>query len=116
MKKRIVIIGAGPTGLGSAHRLQELKHDNFILIDAAKEAGGLSKSIQKDGFTWDLGGHVVFSQYPYFKNLVHQLVPDQNLIQRDASIWMKDTFIPYPLQNNIAFLPEKEACECISGY
>jgi len=53
---KILIIGSGPTGLGSAFRLQELGHTNFTLLDQASEAGGLARSdVDPEGFTWDYG-------------------------------------------------------------
>ena len=42
--KRIVIVGAGPTGLGAAYRLKELGHDNFVVIDGLSHVGGLARS------------------------------------------------------------------------
>ena len=59
---RIVIIGGGPTGLGAAHRLSELKNENWILLEKSAKFGGLaSTAIDDQGFLWDLGGHVPFS-------------------------------------------------------
>jgi UDP-galactopyranose mutase len=64
---RFLIIGAGPTGLGAAWRLKELGEHDFLVLDASPEAGGLSRSFRDErGFTWDIGGHVLFSHYPYF--------------------------------------------------
>ena len=68
---RIVIIGAGPTGLGAAHRLQELSYDDWVLLEADDRVGGLAKSyVDDDGFTWDIGGHVMFSHYEYYDRLI----------------------------------------------
>ena len=39
---RIVIIGAGPTGLGAAYRLQELGYDNWSIFEASDHVGGLA--------------------------------------------------------------------------
>ena len=77
-EERIVIIGAGPTGLGAAWRLNELGHANWLLLEQGTEAGGLSASVVDDkGFTWDLGGHVQFSHYDYFDRLMDDLLgPD----------------------------------------
>ncbi|NLV95903.1 MAG: NAD(P)-binding protein, partial [Desulfovibrionales bacterium] len=66
-----VIIGAGPTGLGAAHRLCELGIHDFTVLERNPYVGGLSASFKdKQGFTWDIGGHVVFSRYKYFNNLL----------------------------------------------
>ncbi len=64
MEKKIVIIGAGPTGLGAAYRLKELGYKNFQLYDRHPYIGGLASSFTDSaGFTWDIGGHVMFSHY-----------------------------------------------------
>ena len=38
--KRVVIIGAGPTGLGAAYRLHELGYDNWVLYEKSDGVGG----------------------------------------------------------------------------
>ena len=47
-KQRIVIIGAGPTGLGVAHRLYELgvlqSKTQVVILEQAHQAGGLASS------------------------------------------------------------------------
>src|SRR5580698_4873200 len=73
--KKIVIIGAGPTGLGAAYRLHELGHDNWIVYEKSDEVGGHSTShIDDKGFVWDEGGHVIFSHYPYFDALIERML------------------------------------------
>jgi cation diffusion facilitator CzcD-associated flavoprotein CzcO len=36
----VLVVGAGPTGLGAATRLQMLGNEDWLLIDAFEEAGG----------------------------------------------------------------------------
>jgi protoporphyrinogen oxidase len=67
---------------------------------------GLSQSVvDPQGFTWDMGGHVIFSHYQYFTQLLDNLVPEYNHREREAWVWMRERFVPYPLQNNIWSLP-----------
>ena len=67
--KKIVIIGAGPTGLGAAYRLHELGYDNWVMYEKSDDVGGHATShVDKNGFVWDEGGHVIFSHYQYFDN------------------------------------------------
>lgn len=115
--KRIVIIGAGPTGLGAAWRLHQLGHDHWDLFEAADHPGGLASSVvDQNGFTWDLGGHVVFSHYDYFDRLLEDLIEKDWLEhRREAWVWMRERFIPYPLQNNLWRLPEDDLVHCLQG-
>ncbi|MCC6454118.1 MAG: FAD-dependent oxidoreductase [Caldilineaceae bacterium] len=116
-EKKIVILGAGPTGLGAAYRLQELGYRNWAIYERHDYVGGLATSFVDDaGFTYDIGGHVMFSHYPYFDTLVDKLLGDQYTeIEREAWVWMMDRFLPYPFQNNIGYLPREVALECIMG-
>jgi protoporphyrinogen oxidase len=113
----IVILGAGPTGIGAARRLQELGATDWALYEATDTAGGLSASIvDPQGFTWDLGGHVIFSHYRYFDALMRQALGDAWIEhQRSAWVRMRDRWIPYPLQNNIWRLPDAEVLTCLEG-
>jgi protoporphyrinogen oxidase len=100
---RVLILGAGPTGLGAAYRLQELGFDDYLVIEAASTPGGLASSfVDEAGFTWDVGGHVQFSHYKYYDRLLDRALGDAWLChERESWVWMHGRFIPYPLQNNI---------------
>jgi protoporphyrinogen oxidase len=117
MSNRIVILGAGPTGLGAAHRLGELGYRNWDIFEAADHVGGLASSVADDhGFIWDHGGHVMFSHYEYFDHLVEDILRgDYDEHMREAWIWMQDRFIPYPFQNNIHRLADSMFKECLAG-
>lgn len=117
MSRRIAILGAGPTGLGAAHRLAELGHDDWDVYESSDHVGGLAASYRDpEGFTWDHGGHVMFSHYRYFDDLVEKMLRgdyDQHL--REAWVWMCGRFVPYPFQNNIHRLPPTAFLECLMG-
>lgn len=114
---KFVIIGAGPTGLGAARRLEEHGQHDWVMIEADSIAGGLARSYVDDmGFTWDLGGHVQFSHYTYFDRLMDELLPDGWLDHdRESWVWIRERFVPYPFQNNIRRLPPAELWECLQG-
>lgn len=115
---KIVIIGAGPTGLGSAHHLNSLGHESWQLIESQPFSGGLASSFVDDqGFTWDIGGHVQFSHYEYFDNAMISLLGEDGWLhhERESWVWIRDRFIPYPFQNNIHRLPEDDLNKCLQG-
>lgn len=117
LEQKIVILGAGPTGLGAAYRLQELGYRNWAIYDRNAYVGGLATSFQDSaGFTYDIGGHVMFSHYKYFDDLVDKLLgTEYTEIMREAWVWMLDRFVPYPFQNNIRHLPREVVLECMMG-
>ena len=114
---RVVIIGAGPTGLGAANRLEELGHTEWALYEAIDRPGGLARSFVDDaGFTWDIGGHVQFSHYPYFDRMMDRLLGDGWLYhEREAWAWMFDRFVPYPVQNNVRHFPTEPMLDSLQG-
>ena len=103
---RVVILGAGPTGMGVAHRLLELGYDKIQIYDRGAQVGGLATSYtDEQGFTWDIGGHVQFSHYRYFDDLMTKALAESWLLhERESWVWIEDRFVPYPFQNNIRYL------------
>ncbi|MFP5240630.1 MAG: protoporphyrinogen/coproporphyrinogen oxidase [Acidobacteriota bacterium] len=112
-----LIVGAGPTGLGAARRLKELGVGDFAVLEANPYPGGLSASFTDgQGFTWDVGGHVVFSHYDYFDRMLDEALEGKYLEhQREAWVRIAQTWVPYPFQNNIRYLPPELVWECVRG-
>lgn len=117
-KTAFLILGAGPTGLGAARRLEELGVADWSLLEASAEPGGLATSfVDPQGFTWDIGGHVQFSHYDYFDRAMLEFLGPEGWLhhQRESWVWMRDRFIPYPFQNNIRRLPPADLDACLQG-
>lgn len=114
---RIVIIGAGPCGLGAAHRLAEKGFTNFAVYDRHPYVGGLAASFRDaHGFTWDFAVHVAHSHYHYVDRLMDDLLPD-GFYHHERRSWVREygTFIPYPFQYNVRHLPPAIREECLAG-
>ncbi|HOW96274.1 MAG TPA: FAD-dependent oxidoreductase [Kiritimatiellia bacterium] len=112
-----LVLGAGPTGLGAALRLEE-KGLGWRLIEAGPRFGGLASSWVDDrGFTWDLGGHVQFSHYETFDRYMDlALGPDGwHRHERESWVWLKNRFVPYPFQNNLHRLDPADREDCVEG-
>jgi protoporphyrinogen oxidase len=117
MDNKIIIIGAGPTGLGAAYRLNELGYKNWKIVERTSYIGGLSASFKdKEGFTWDVGGHVIFSHYEKFDRMVEEALGGKYLEHlRESWIRILDRWVPYPFQNNLRYLPKEILHECLVG-
>ena len=115
--QRIVIIGAGPCGLACARELERLGCRDWLILERAGHAGGLASSVvDPAGFTWDLGGHVVFSHFNAFDELLEEVMGDE-ILSHDRSSYVRfgDRWVPYPFQNNLRHLPERLVAECLDG-
>ncbi len=114
---RVLIVGAGPTGLGAAHRLHELGVTDFSVLEAADTPGGLATShVDAQGFTWDMGGHVQFSHYAHYDRVLDAALGDAWLWhERESWVWIKGRFVPYPFQNNIHWLPPSDRDRALAG-
>ncbi|KAG9999214.1 Udp-Galactopyranose mutase in complex with Udp, partial [Aureobasidium melanogenum] len=115
----VLVIGAGPTGLGAAKRLNQINDHSWMIIDSNEVPGGLaSTDVTPEGFLYDVGGHVIFSHYKYFDDCINEALPketDWYTHQRISYVRCKEQWVPYPFQNNISMLPKEEQVKCIDG-
>ncbi len=112
-----VIIGAGPCGLACARELERVGHPDWLILERSEHAGGLASSVcDPAGFTWDLGGHVVFSHFGEFDALLEEVM-DGDIWSHDRSSYVRfqDRWVPYPFQNNLRYLPQPVLEECLEG-
>ncbi|KFY41228.1 hypothetical protein V494_03127 [Pseudogymnoascus sp. VKM F-4513 (FW-928)] len=115
----VLIIGAGPTGLGAAKRLNQINGPSWLIVDANETPGGLaSTDVTPEGFLYDVGGHVIFSHYKYFDDCIDEALPKEDdwyTHERVSYVRCKDLWVPYPFQNNISVLPKDDQVTCING-
>ncbi|KAI9827131.1 MAG: hypothetical protein M1819_007022 [Sarea resinae] len=115
----VLVIGAGPTGLGAAKRLNQIDGPSWMIVDANETPGGLaSTDITDEGFLFDVGGHVIFSHYKYFDDCIDEALPkdeDWYTHQRISYVRCQELWVPYPFQNNISMLPKEEQVKCMDG-
>lgn len=91
----------------------------------APEAGGLAcTDATPEGFLFDMGGHVIFSHWDYFDQLLDTALGSGadawNTLQRVSYVWTKDRWVAYPFQNNISALDKEDQvrrnqqCACVA--
>lgn len=112
-----LIIGGGPAGLGAALRLEKHQRD-WRLVEREPGLGGLSASFVDDaGFTWDYGGHVLFSHYETFDRAMGKVSGEDGWLshERESWVWIKNRFVPYPFQSNLHRLDPADRWACVEG-
>ncbi|KAE9972442.1 hypothetical protein BLS_009830 [Venturia inaequalis] len=115
----LLVIGAGPTGLGAAKRLNQIGNADWLIVDSNETPGGLaSTDVTPEGFLYDVGGHVIFSHYKYFDDCINEALPNETdwyTHQRISYVRCKGLWVPYPFQNNISMLPKEDQVKCMDG-
>lgn len=112
---KIVILGAGLTGLSSAYHLEQQGFFDYQIFEKEHSPGGLCRSVKHDGFIFDYTGHLLHVNNDYFKSFIHTIVGLENLnpIERKSFIYSCNTYTKYPFQINLYGLPSHVICECI---
>ncbi len=115
---KIVIIGAGLTGLSAAYHLELAGYTDFKIFEKESSVGGLCRSVIQDGFTFDYTGHLLHISNPYFQELIQKFIgwDELNLIQRRSYVYSHQTYTNYPFQTNLYGLPTDVITECIVGF
>src|SRR5215217_3817163 len=74
-KKIAVIIGAGPAGLTAALELIRRTDVRVIVLEASSEIGGISRTVNFNGYRMDIGGHRFFSKSDWVMDWWQRILP-----------------------------------------
>lgn len=115
----VVIIGAGPAGLTAAFELMKAGHRSTV-IEADEIVGGISRSVERDGYRFDIGGHRFFTKVPEVEALWHEILPDEDFLLRPrmSRIYYQGKYYDYPIKpmNALRNLGPVEAVRCVLSY
>ncbi len=93
-----VVLGAGPAGLTAAWEAARHGMD-AVVFEKDTQVGGISRTVEHEGFRFDIGGHRFFTKVPAVRALWHELLGN-DLITRErlSRIYYADRFFDYPLK------------------
>lgn len=114
----VLVIGAGPAGLTAAYELSKLGIQPTI-VEADAQVGGLSRTVNYNGYRFDIGGHRFFSKIPLINDLWREILQDEFLTRpRLSRIYYDNHFFDYPLKafNALAGLGPLEAVMVALSY
>jgi protoporphyrinogen oxidase len=93
-----LILGAGPAGLTAGYLLAK-RELPVIVLEAEGQVGGLAKTVVRDGYRFDLGGHRFFTKSREVQRLWHEILQDEFLLRpRMSRIYWNGQFLDYPLR------------------
>ncbi|HEX9986703.1 MAG TPA: FAD-dependent oxidoreductase [Thermoanaerobaculia bacterium] len=111
----IGILGGGISGIALSSFLDT---DDVEIVEKRKRIGGLSGSINEQGFIFDAAGpHIMFSKNKEVLQLmVDTLGENVHQRRRENKIWFRGRLVKYPFENDLAALPKEDTFECLRDY
>ncbi len=117
---RVVIIGAGPAGLTAAYILAKRYGIRSTILESDNIVGGISRTVERDGWRFDIGGHRFFTKVKEVEALWHEILPDEDFMLRPrmSRIYYNGKYYDYPLKafNALSNLGIWEAFLCVMSY
>ncbi len=115
----VVVIGAGPAGLTAAYQLVKAGRP-VVVLEGDDVVGGISRTVEREGWRFDIGGHRFFTKVQAVEDLWHEILPDEDFLRRPrmSRIYYDGKFFDYPLRamNALRNLGVIEATMCVLSY
>src|SRR5918911_314148 len=117
-KPKTVVIGAGPAGLTAAYELAKAGAPVDV-FEADNVVGGISRTVEREGWRFDIGGHRFFTKVGPVERLWHEILPDEDFLLRPrmSRIYYRGKLYDYPLRavNALRNLGIVEAVRCVAS-
>jgi protoporphyrinogen oxidase len=95
----VAIIGAGPAGLTAAYLLTRAGRSVVVIEKDPVHVGGISRTVEHEGFRFDIGGHRFFSKSKEVVDLWNEILPHDFIDRpRMSRIYYQGRFYSYPLR------------------
>src|SRR3712207_1749184 len=97
-RKPTLVLDGGPAGLTAGYLLAK-RELPLTVLEAESQVGGLAKTVERDGYRFDLGGHRFFTKAKEVERLWHEVMGDEFLLRpRMSRIFWNGRFLDYPLR------------------
>lgn len=115
----ILVVGAGPAGLTCAKELSK-RGQACVILEQDEVVGGISRTVERNGWRFDIGGHRFFTKVKRVEDFWHQVLIDGDFMSRPrlSRIYYKGNFYDYPLKalNALRNLGLIESIRCVLSY
>ena len=112
--KTVTILGAGLSGLCTSFHIG---HSACEIYEGKSHFGGHIYSEVRDGFIWDDGPHVSYTDNEYVKGLFAESVKDEYVeYETYVSNYYQGHWIEHPAQSNLYQIPEPLRSQCLKSF
>ena len=111
--KKIVILGAGISGLTCAHLLKDTY--DITILEKDSVCGGLCQSFESNGFWFDYGAHASFTKNSDVYKLLEENTDTVSSVS-EAMNYKSGKWIKQPVQNNLFCLDIEEKINIIKDF
>ncbi len=95
----LIVVGAGPAGLSAALEAQEGGIKTLVIEKDPQYVGGISRTVEVDGYRFDIGGHRFFSKNPEITQWWKKRLPDEFIrVKRMSRIFYSGKYFEYPIK------------------
>ena len=120
-KQSVAVVGAGPAGLTAAWEMLKREPTFWVeIFEADDQVGGISRTVERDGWRFDIGGHRFFTKVERVEETWHEILSDDQFLLRPrmSRIYYNGKFFDYPLKafNALFNLGPIEAVRCFLSY
>jgi protoporphyrinogen oxidase len=116
----VVVIGAGPAGLTAAYEMQGLEAGlRPVVLEASDMVGGISRTVEHNGYRFDIGGHRFFTKVPEVERMWREVLGEDFItVPRLSRIYYRGRYYDYPLKlfNALGNIGAYEALRIIASY
>jgi protoporphyrinogen oxidase len=117
--EHVVIMGGGPAGLTAAYELMKHGVRSTVLEADPRFVGGLARTVEVNGYRFDIGGHRFFSKSQEVEDLWTEVLGDEMLERgRLSRIYYNNKYFDYPLKasNALINMGPIETVRCVASY
>jgi protoporphyrinogen oxidase len=115
----VVIVGAGPAGLTAGFDAVQAGWHVTVLERDPEYVGGIARTVCRDGYRFDIGGHRFFSKSAEVTRWWKDRLPDDSIeVRRLSRIYYRRKFFDYPLKpwNALRNLGLITSTACVLSY
>ena len=112
---KVLVLGAGLTGLTAAWRLKSRGLDDLLILERHERPGGLLKTNRSEGVEIDHLPHVFFTKDEQAAAVFRDVIGDYHSCRHNLGVMWKGRYVEFPFQNHVNQLDIEDRRRVLRG-